>query len=95
LLARVGDGAQDIDVAFVLDRQVSHHRLPEMSAARRSCYNEHEAWVLPADHWVVISRILRGNAVRELTKDKFDQLYPESAATAADRLPQRVRQPAR
>jgi hypothetical protein len=47
-----------------------------MSAARRSWYNQHEAWVLHTDHWVEISRILRGNAVRELTKDKFDQLYP-------------------
>jgi hypothetical protein len=47
--------------------------------------------VLHTDHWVEISRILHGNAVRELIKDKFGSALPESAATAADRLPQRVR----
>lgn len=49
-----------------------------------SRYDDREAWVLHKAGWVEINRISHGNAVRELTKDQFDQLYPDVPALPAD-----------
>jgi hypothetical protein len=42
-----------------------------------SRYDEREAWVLH-DGWVPINHSSHGNAVSELTKQEFDQLFPDA-----------------
>ncbi len=42
-----------------------------------SRFDDGEAWVLHRTGWVEINRISQGNAVRELTKQQFDKIFPE------------------
>lgn len=42
-----------------------------------SRYDQREAWVLH-DDWVPINHSSHGNAVRELTKQEFDQRFPDA-----------------
>ena len=49
-----------------------------------SRYDEREAWVLH-DDWVPINHASHGNAVRELSKQEFDQAFP-----GAPPLPERA-----
>ena len=42
-----------------------------------SRYDEREAWVLHHDGWVPINHASHANAVSELSKAEFEQLFPE------------------
>jgi hypothetical protein len=48
-----------------------------------SRYNASEAWVLH-DKWVKINSVSHNNAVRELTKQEFDQLFPDAPPLPAE-----------
>lgn len=43
-----------------------------------SRFDSKEAWVLHNVGWVEINRVEHGDAARELTKDEFDQLFPNT-----------------
>jgi hypothetical protein len=42
-----------------------------------SRYDDDEAWVLQDDGWVQINQASHGNAVRPLSKEDYDDLFPD------------------
>jgi len=41
-------------------------------------YTESEAWVLHTEQWVQLNSVSVNNAVSELTKAEFDELFPDT-----------------
>jgi hypothetical protein len=47
-------------------------------------YTAKEGWVLHTERWVQLNSVSVNNAVRELTKAEFDQLFPDAPPLPPD-----------